>query len=93
MALLLLFIGKTLHFMLILKTLTSVGNKILRFVNYSHCYLFMHNFVVISAQRPTMNTIQTIAFPPPEVQPMNITAPSIEISEDAVRFIFNEQGG
>ena len=53
----------------------------------------MHNFVVISAQRPTMNTIQAIAFPPPEVQPMNITAPSIEISEDAVRFIFNEQGG
>ena len=53
----------------------------------------MDNSVVMNAQRPTMDTIQAILFPPADVQPMNITAPSIEISEDAIRFIFNEQEG
>ena len=56
-------------------------------------FLSTYNIVVMNAQRPTVDTIQTIVFPPADVQPMNITAPSIEISEDAVRFIFNEQGG
>ena len=45
----------------------------------------------MSAQRPTVDTIQTISFPPNDIP--NITAPAIEISEDAVRFIFNEEGG
>ena len=64
---------------------------------YTWHFLFfcqhIHNIVVMNAQRPTVDTIQAIVFPPADVQPMNITAPSIEISEDAVRFIFNEQGG
>ena len=48
----------------------------------------------MSAQRPTNDTIQTISFPPAELQPTkNTTAPSIEISEKAVRFIFEEEQG
>ena len=47
----------------------------------------------MNAQRPTNDTIQAIIFPPANVQPRNITAPSIEISEDAVRFIFDAESG
>ena len=47
----------------------------------------------MNAERPTMDTIQTISFPPPDIPIRNVTAPSIEISEEAVRFIFNEEGG
>ena len=54
---------------------------------------WLYDLIVLSAERPTMDTIQTISFPPPDIPIRNITAPSIEISEDAIRFIFTEEGG
>ena len=53
----------------------------------------LYDSLVLNAERPTMDTIQTISFPPPDIPIRNITAPSIEIPEDTIRFIFNEQGG
>ena len=54
---------------------------------------WLYHFIVLNAERPTNDTIQTISFPPPDIPIRNITAPSIEISEDAIRFIFTEEGG
>ena len=50
----------------------------------------------MNAQRPTMDTIQTIIFPSnniPTMNTMNMTTPQIEISEDAIRFIFDKEDG
>ena len=50
--------------------------------------------LVMNAQRPTMETIQTIKFPPDDIpKKVNITATEIEISEDAIRFIFDKEQG
>ena len=44
------------------------------------------------AERPTMDTINAIIFPTADINTKNITT-SIEISEDAVRCIFNAAEG
>ena len=46
----------------------------------------------MNALRPTVDTIQTVKFPP-DISKVNVTATEIEISEDAIRFIFAEEGG
>ena len=47
----------------------------------------------MNAQRPTMDTIQTISFPPDDILTMKITALAIEISEDTIASLLNELRG
>ena len=47
----------------------------------------------MSAERPTMDAINAVIFPPADINTNNITTPSIELPEETVRHILVEEEG